>query len=123
MGPSNDRKKAVASARAVELVLMIAGLSGGAGSDAVGFRAMLQTLEGVSVPVVVSGVTTDAAGALDLPTGVVTVAFGLGPGVIWAADRAATGSAVARADRPGKSLTGEPLLLLLDAGADVWPGG
>ena len=119
MGPSNDRKKAVASARAVELVLMMAGLSGGAGSDAVGFEAMLQTLEGVSVPVVVSRVTTDAAGALDLPTGVLTVAFSLGPGVIGAADRAATGSAVARADRPGKSLTGEPLPLLLDAGAGV----
>ena len=43
MVPSNDRKKAVASARAVELVLMMAGLSGGAGSDAVVFRAMLAT--------------------------------------------------------------------------------
>ena len=119
MGPSNDRKKAAASASEVELVLMIAGLPEGVGSDAVDFGAMLQTLEGVSVPVVVSGVTTYAAGALDLPTGVVTLAFGLDPGVIGAADRAATGSAVGRADQSTMSLTGGPLLLLLDAGASV----
>ena len=50
---------------------------------------------------VVSGVTTFAAGALNLKIGVVTLAFrvGLGPGVIWAAGGAAIGSAVGRADR------------------------